>query len=349
MTDIRYNNFDIIRLFAALQVVVFHTNEHLNVGLSADNVFIFIIRSLPGVPIFFFISGFVVSLAYERSALLSQYSRNRLLRIYPALWMCLIVSVFTAIYFGQISPGFLDFAPWFLGQISFVQFYNPDFLRDYGVGVLNGSLWTITVELQFYLILPFLYKLVFERFGATSILWLIILFLIISVVGDYFRYAGYSDVLWFKLYKVTLIPYLYVFLIGVFFQKNFSYIKKFIVNKFLIWFIIYYLFVAVADNYGLRVSGNTINPVLIFLLCMMIASAAYTRPNISDAVLQRNDISYGVYLYHMVVINLIVEKSVSIKYPLISVLLVTCVIASLSWWFLEKPVIKLKKKSIHVH
>lgn len=40
--------------------------------------------------------------------------------------------------------------------MSFVQFYNPDWLRGFGTGVLNGSLWSIPVELQYYVLLPFL-------------------------------------------------------------------------------------------------------------------------------------------------------------------------------------------------
>jgi peptidoglycan/LPS O-acetylase OafA/YrhL len=50
-----------------------------------------------------------------------------------------------------------------LAQLSIVQFYNPDFLRGYGVGVLNGSLWTISVELQFYVMLPWVWT--FTAYG----------------------------------------------------------------------------------------------------------------------------------------------------------------------------------------
>lgn len=38
------------------------------------------------------------------------------------------------------------------------QFYTGGWLRGYGVGVPNGALWTITVDIQFYIVSIFLAK-----------------------------------------------------------------------------------------------------------------------------------------------------------------------------------------------
>ena len=65
--DIRKNNYDLIRLVAALQVVMHHMIEHLNIHIDHASYSYTLFKAFPGVPIFFFISGFVISLAYESS------------------------------------------------------------------------------------------------------------------------------------------------------------------------------------------------------------------------------------------------------------------------------------------
>lgn len=61
------NNFDLIRLAAASQVMVIHSIHNLGIETSrALEMLEFALSFFPGVPIFFVISGYLVSASYER-------------------------------------------------------------------------------------------------------------------------------------------------------------------------------------------------------------------------------------------------------------------------------------------
>lgn len=153
------NNFNLIRIFAAIQVALAHSVSHLEVKIPTG----FEILSLfPGVPIFFTVSGFLISNSFYRNPNVKEYNINRIVRIFPGLWFCFIVLLIGlfATHGLTLETLFSSYIwRWVICQISFFQFYTPDFLRTWGVGTPNGSLWTIPVEIQFYAFLPFIYFL----------------------------------------------------------------------------------------------------------------------------------------------------------------------------------------------
>src|SRR5579871_2179435 len=102
----RANNFDLIRLLAALQVVLFHAREHLKIdykGYGLEPIFSFI-AYFPGVPIFFCISGFLIYNSYKRNYNdIAKYFRNRFLRLFPGLWACFLVTLILLLLFRTLS------------------------------------------------------------------------------------------------------------------------------------------------------------------------------------------------------------------------------------------------------
>ena len=347
--EFRINNFDLIRLFAASEVALRHTLDRF--GMQ-DSWLCECTSWLPGVPIFFFVSGFLISKSYESNSRLGEYVRNRILRIYPALILCVLLSFLGVLFTGYLatqSYTFSNIALWLLGQMTIVQFYNPAFMRDFGIGVLNGSLWTVTVELQFYVLIPMIYWL-FARILKRGInLNMALIGLIVLFVLGNLGYKHLSELqpsaMTTKLFMVTFIPWFFMFLIGILAQKNFGLIYRLIIGRTLPILLAYGCLIFFCVRFlGLK-TGNEIHPVLFPFLAIVVLTLAYNAPTLADRILHKNDISYGVYIYHAPIVNLMIFYGFATK-PLdvIIALAISVAMATISWICVERIAIRKKKR-----
>jgi peptidoglycan/LPS O-acetylase OafA/YrhL len=283
-TNFFENNFNLIRLFAAAQVAHYHLISIYQLEVfHAHQQLVKFLGFFPGVPIFFFISGFLISKSWENSYSWKDYAIKRAGRIEPALIASVILAIvltWSAGYFSQLnSPSASDLLTLFLAKISILQFYNPEYLRSYGDGVMNGSLWTITVEIQFYILIPVVYLLLLKRYSASKLIILIIAFTAINLVFDYLR-PLHSHELIYKLSNVSFLPWFFMFLTGVLFQKHFDFFYGLLRGKFLIILVMYitlcYLLKPLNIDYG-----NSLNPVIFIALCCLTFSAAYSAKTLA--------------------------------------------------------------------
>src|SRR5437762_5098663 len=125
--EFKVNNFDLLRILAAAQVVFAHTVSHL--GIAHPPLWA-LVEAFPGVPIFFAISGFLISASFERAHSVVDYSRNRFLRIYPGLWCIVLVTVVVTALFG-FDLLHLRALAW-LGCQLVGLIYTPGFLKPFG-------------------------------------------------------------------------------------------------------------------------------------------------------------------------------------------------------------------------
>lgn len=347
-----FNNFDLIRLFAATQVMLSHSWSHLKIDLG-DSVlaqaFVTFLGWFPGVPIFFFISGFLIAQSYRFNPDLKQFYLKRALRIYPGLLLCFAVTFGLLLWLkqGPFWQGqWRELGFWIAAQVSIAQFYNPSFLRDIGVGAINGSLWSITVELQFYLVLPVV-MLIIGRFNPRP--WLPIAVLALLSYAAYWFNAevvrSLSQGLW-KLGKVTILPYLYMFLLGILAQCYFERIKPWVEGKFGHWLLAFVIGALAIQTLGYNVGSNHPNILANGLMAGVILSAAYTGNSLAQRTLRGHDLSYGIYIYHMVFVNVLLElgyKGQNLGFWYACGL--TLLASALSWWLCERPALKLKPRA----
>ena len=333
-TDLdRNNNFDLIRLFAALEVAIVHAIVSLELGDDP-----FALHVLPGVPIFFFISGYLIFQSYGASKSIGRYAAKRALRIYPALYVCFALCVLTLAIIGlltNVEP--LRLAVWSIAQLTVAQFYNPDFLRSFGTGALNGSLWTISVELQFYCVTPLLYGLV----KRWPIAWLplIAIFALANVAFS----ALHDGSTVAKLAMVTFVPWYFMFMLGAWVSTRPAIVASVVRSP--LW-AVGGLFAAVSVatwQAGLPVGTNSINPVMFATLGALILKVAYTEPTLAGRLLRGNDLSYGIYIYHMPVFNLLLWLGLgsSLLYGLAG-LAIVALLAAASWFLVERPALRLR-------
>lgn len=349
VTISRENNFDALRLLAAIQVFVGHASEHLSINLG---FFGKIIAYFPGVPIFFVISGFLITMSYDKNKNNKKYFYNRFLRIYPALWVCTFFVVITLTVFKVIPLKTYvskDFLVWFFCHITIFQYYTPDILRGWGVGAPNGSLWTIPVEIEFYILIVFIF-LLFKK--IPMLIKLLILFIISYGINVYYSHLtaiiGKSNLI--KLIGVSVFPHLFNFVIGSILFVLWYIVRRYIENKGIIWlsfYIVYAIVVSVIfKKYSPSYYPNVYGLFSTILLSITTISLAFSFKTFSEKYLRGIDLSYGIYIYHMPIINIIVYlKGCSfLPYYLIILLLIVSFMAFLSWTFIEKNFLLLKNK-----
>jgi peptidoglycan/LPS O-acetylase OafA/YrhL len=340
LAEVRFNNFDLIRVFAAFQVLDEHAIATFKI--TALHPLMHALQFFPGVPIFFVVSGFLVSLSWSRAPSARQYALNRALRIFPGLWVCLAVSILIALACGAWPSSAADLASWLAAQGTVFQFYNPEFLRGLPTGGLNGSLWTIPVELQFYILLPVLAVFAKDRWQAWLAFSVAAAIVMMIAQPPIVTRATMGE----KLLSVSVVPYLFYFLVGAMALRVFQRAPSLFRGKVLHWGILYLAWIGIEvsthlDGWG----GNLLSVPTILLLGGLTVAAAFTLPSLAGRLLREHDLSYGMYIYHVPLINLLLVRHLTGGTAYVAVVVATSICAFLSWHLIERPALRLKRYS----
>ncbi|MGL3150790.1 acyltransferase family protein [Microbacterium sp. A82] len=150
------NLFDALRLAAASMVIVGHAWPLS--GLSGVPTFAGIRIHHLGVYIFFAISGYLLATSWERDPRAIQFLIRRCLRIFPALIVVVVLTVFLIGPVASTLPAADYWASsdtwrYLLTMLLFAQYELPGVFTTNPEPVVNGSLWSLGVEFCCYLVL----------------------------------------------------------------------------------------------------------------------------------------------------------------------------------------------------
>ncbi len=302
--DYRKNALDVIKYWAAFCVMYLHYTGYARAHVSgAGSVFMNTLRSavnsFPPVVIFITVSGFLVSASYERTGSRRDFFRKRFLRLFPPLWICTAVNLAVVTFVCGIRPD-RSVIPWLATQL--VGFANtPAYLKGFATGSVNGALWTVFVLLQLYALLAFVYPYL-KKLNIKG--WLVLLGA--GAAANILCYAvqlalpeGHAAL---RLMERSLLPYAVWFLTGSFLylKRDTALVKRLrspaAAAGLVILMSAMHIFAAPDPGYYAGI-------ITAFLCSAASIAAGYLLPPLRI----RPDITYEMFLYHWIVLNVIVH------------------------------------------
>lgn len=290
------NGFDFIRYFAAFSVMLLHYTGYSLILCNSASGFMRILRQIvnffPGVVVLFSLSGFLVAASAERTFDRRIFFKKRVLRMYPELWFCTLVNLLVVVRLA--SPvNRSEIIIWLFTQIFGIA-NTPSSLKTFATGSLNGALWTIFTEIQLYIVLGFVAPLLRKMSLA---LWGIFLALagICNLICYYLTL--HSDSILNKLIERSFIPYAIWFFIGAFLYYHIDWVAR--LRNYTLPLLAVYLCIRllpdILPGYYANIAVSLLCPVLTILIGYRLPA---TRLHI--------DLSYGMFLYHWIILNVIV-------------------------------------------
>jgi len=350
-----FPNLNSIRFIAALLVIIHHIEQFRDV-FGLPNYYqhpVQIIGRL-GVILFFVLSGFLITyllLVEEKETKqidIKAFYIRRILRIWPLYYLILVLAffIFPHINFFHV-PGH-EQTHWIMKIILF-SIFLPNLVIAFGGGVAYASqAWSIGTEEQFYLIWPFLMKLVKNK--LRLLLSILATYLAIKLALVHYSYnANFMTML--KIWDLFCIDCMAIGgLFAIVWFNKYENVILFLTHKatqLTVW-VLTILLIANGINFGfLHFEIYSIMfGIIIFNLAVNTKSIVQFKNPIFDYL---GKISYGLYMFHA--IGIVVSIKIFMHFNIAEnifiypcSILLTIILAHVSYNYFEKRFIKMKVK-----
>lgn len=289
-TDMRSNCLNLFRLYAAILVLYGHAVPAFSTVIPewfkpiSKTMFLFEM-----VPFFFGISGFLLWMSIGRTKSFKLYLKNRVLRLYPELWAGVVFNAIVVLILNFKNINWIEFFAYQFTQSTIFQFWTPDSMRAFS----NGPLWTVCVMVQCYIVLWPLYKFLHGK-GLKR--WVPTLAVAIGINLIKPLLKPFLPAIIYKLIWYTFANQIWLFLVGAFiceyFEQIIGWLKKFWWLAFALQIVVFFI-------------GSDIGSYKLFnnvLMLLGVIGFSYSFPKLNIKV----DLSYGIYIYHMIIVNAMV-------------------------------------------
>lgn len=326
----------LVRYLLAFAVVVAHFNTVFGTNLY------FPISSYDAVGSFFALSGFLLYGSYLKSPNLKKYMEKRARRILPAYFFIVLLCAFLLVSVSALNPKeYFSNPGWWkylLSNLSFLNFLHPDLpgvFTDSSITAVNGSLWTMKVEIMLYITVPivvWICDLIYQKFRYKKAL---VIFSVIYIVSLAYRlvFTILFDITGREIFQILgrqFFGQLMFFYSGVFIYFVYDKFKQ---NLKFILPISLAFYIAVSFIPYLNI---IIGPIIVS--CIVIAISSF--PGIVSKF-NWNNLSYDIYLFHFPIIQVICQykEYFPLEGPWIFIVVATAVLilSIISWRIIEKP------------
>ncbi len=339
-----------LRAIAAISVVIAHvTNQNIS-DFGFPNTFNFGLADY-GVTLFFVISGFLITFLLLKEQMVSgnilvpKFYLRRILRIWPLYYFYILI-IIAFLYLTNKTEDFKSEQLWF-----YVFFMANIPIIAHNVIFLIAHYWSIGVEEQFYLFWPW-----FLKIKKSKLFKIIVIIIFLLIIAKFILYltVGQASLsyrfLFYSRFQCMMIGALGGIL---FIAKNKLFLNLFSAKlvQFLSW-IIFFLIGFNLIDFPLIVSHEVISVASLSI----IIGQFFTDRRLVNLDTKFFDmtgkISYGVYIYHPLVIVMLskiikpIEMQITVRYIIAystSVIISLC-IAWISFKYFENPFLKLKSK-----
>ncbi|ANH60431.1 acyltransferase family protein [Dokdonia donghaensis] len=336
----RVNNFDFLRFLFAVFVII--THSYALSGLESQQDLLQHITnnqasfSSIGLSGFFVISGYFIFKSFERSSHFYEYLKKRVLRVFPALLVVLLLSLLFvgSIYEGKtpllLNSSFWTYLPNNLSLYGFQGVISGVF-EENSYHSINGSLWTIQYEFSLYLAIALLFFIK----GRPIFITIVISFIVLVMLSMYH--------LWIDTFggvKILGMQGLHILNLGSFFVVG-SLLAILDFTKWNSKMLVSLLFIIILVFFKI----GLYNQVKHILFPPFIVGLGFLPVKHISNFSKFGDPSYGIYIYAFPVQQLLIY----LYRPIIEIFIILSISISilfgyLSWHLIEKRAMLYKQR-----